>query len=147
MVYRIHFTVRDLARTRIADRPFPFVELQFAIREFQDRRRPDLDAWRRHANVPLMTPARMVLELAPPVGYSPSFFGPVGAGTPEELLEDICATPRSVIHAFGTTDKWYQSEDSGLCLSVSGASTRNGAGLVQYRCRHQYLNERIWYGG
>jgi hypothetical protein len=45
MVYRIHFTMQDLARTRVAEAPMPLVELSIAARALQDRSRPvQLDA-------------------------------------------------------------------------------------------------------
>lgn len=100
MVYRIHFTSQDLARTRMADKPLPFVELHVAMRAVQGRTRPaSLDSWRRSVDARLTAPARMALSLVPPVGYSPSFFPPSCAGDPEELPERVLATPRAEIRA------------------------------------------------
>jgi hypothetical protein len=98
VVYRIHFSLKDLACTRIADKPMPFTELQFAIRALQDRSQPArLDYWRRHVRAQLTVPARMAMTLTPPVGYSPSFLAPSHAGTPEQLLDSVHATPRAGI--------------------------------------------------
>ncbi|MFJ6378640.1 hypothetical protein ACIQI7_01345 [Kitasatospora sp. NPDC092039] len=47
MVFRIHFTAQDLARTRLAD-PMPFAELNAAVRALRRRSHAArLDAWRR----------------------------------------------------------------------------------------------------
>jgi DNA-binding transcriptional ArsR family regulator len=98
MTYRIHFTAQDLARTRVADAPMLLCELDLAIRAFQDRSRPAyLDAWRRDIRSRLTADARMVLALVPPVGYSPTFLSPTRAGMPEELLDQVRATPAGLV--------------------------------------------------
>lgn len=95
MVYRIHFTSQDLARTCVASAPMPLVELDRAARAFQDRTRPvRLDAWRRYGREPLPPEARMALSLIPPVGWSPSITCPTRAGGREELFEQVRAVPR-----------------------------------------------------
>ncbi len=73
MVYRIHFTVEDLARTRV-ERPAPLLELSAAIRTLQSRSHPvRFGAWRRSACAALRPEARMVLDLVPPGGWAPTF--------------------------------------------------------------------------
>ncbi|MEU6370290.1 winged helix-turn-helix domain-containing protein [Streptomyces sp. NPDC046931] len=100
MVYRIHFTTQDLARTRVAEAPMPLSELELAARVLQDRSQPvRLEAWRRRCLGRLTAPARMVLSLIPPVGWSPTFLAPSVAGTAEEVLEQVQAVPRSRIRA------------------------------------------------
>ena len=48
LVYRIHFTSQDLARTRVAEAPPPLLELDRAARALQDRGQAvRLDSWRR----------------------------------------------------------------------------------------------------
>ncbi|WBP91368.1 winged helix-turn-helix domain-containing protein [Kitasatospora cathayae] len=98
MVYRIHFTVQDLARTRVAELPPPLWELSTAIRVLQDRNHPvRFDAWRRNAFAGLGPQARMVLDLTPPRGWAPGFLATSGAGSPQELLEQVRSTPESRI--------------------------------------------------
>ncbi|WP_377267841.1 ArsR/SmtB family transcription factor [Peterkaempfera sp. SMS 1(5)a] len=100
MVYRIHFTVQDLARTRVAEGPMPLHEVELAARALQSRSEPArLDAWRRHARAQLSAQARMVLALIPAVGCSPGFLSPVKAGTVEELVDQVRSTPRERIRA------------------------------------------------
>ncbi|WP_331746027.1 winged helix-turn-helix domain-containing protein [Streptomyces sp. NBC_00872] len=100
MVFRIHFTTQDLTRTRVAETPRPLQELTTAMVTLQGRTHPVLlDAWRRGALPKLSDQARMALALVPLLGSSPNFLSPVEAGTPEEVLEQVRATPRRQIHA------------------------------------------------
>ncbi|MGW3664703.1 winged helix-turn-helix domain-containing protein [Streptomyces sp. NPDC005141] len=100
MVYRIHFTVQDLARTRVAEGPMPLHELELAARALQSRSQPArLDAWRHRARAQLSAQARMALALMPAVGYSPGFISPVQVGPVEELLEYVRSTPRERVRA------------------------------------------------
>src|ERR1044072_7652025 len=98
MVYRVHFTSQDLARTRVAEAPMPLAELQLAIRMLQDREAAWLDGWRRRVIPRLPQHARMVLSLVPAVGWAPTFLGPAKAGTLPELVEEVRATPPDVVN-------------------------------------------------
>ncbi|WP_052744378.1 hypothetical protein [Streptomyces odonnellii] len=99
MVYRIHFTAQDLARTRVAETPRPLLELSAAMVTLQGRTRPVLlDAWRQRAFPGLSGQARMALSLVPVLGWSPEFLSPEQAGTPEEVLEQVRATPPQEVH-------------------------------------------------
>jgi DNA-binding MarR family transcriptional regulator len=97
---RIHFTTQDLARTRIAEAPIPLMELSCAARVLQGHSQPALlDAW-RHRVFPRLPPqARMALSLIPPVGWSPTFLSPAQAGTFQEVLDQVRASPHAQIHA------------------------------------------------
>jgi DNA-binding transcriptional ArsR family regulator len=91
VVYRIHFTTQDLARTRVAEALLPLTELELAARALQDRSQPvRLDAWRLRARARLPVQARMALSLIPPVGWSPSLFE-AQAGRAKEVLEQVYA--------------------------------------------------------
>ncbi|MFG3223892.1 MarR family transcriptional regulator [Kitasatospora sp. NPDC048194] len=100
MVYRFHFTSADLARTRVAESALPLDELSIALRVLQDRNH-DLrfGAWRRETRARLTPRARMVLDLTPVHGWSPTFLSPSGSGTLPELLERVAATPRTQLRA------------------------------------------------
>ncbi|MGW2181861.1 MarR family transcriptional regulator [Streptomyces sp. NPDC001732] len=100
MVYRIHFTLDDLARTRVAQAPPPLWELSISVRQLQDRAHPvPFAAWRRRAVAGLLPEARMVLDLIPPQGWAPTFLAPSSTGDPQEVLERVRATPRARIRA------------------------------------------------
>jgi DNA-binding transcriptional ArsR family regulator len=104
MVFRIHFTAEDLARTRVADAPMPLVELKAAARALQDRSQPArLSSWRRHSLAQLSAGARLALDFIPSAGWSPTFLGAPKAGSPEELIEQVRATPTGQIQTALTT--------------------------------------------
>jgi DNA-binding transcriptional ArsR family regulator len=98
VVYRIHFTVEDLARTRVAQPP-PLLELSAAVHTLQTRTHPvRFAAWRRSAFSRLEPRARMVLDLIPPAAsYTPCFLAPTHTSSPQEALERARSTPRSRI--------------------------------------------------
>ncbi|WP_214416135.1 winged helix-turn-helix domain-containing protein [Sphaerisporangium fuscum] len=78
----------------------PLAELQLAIRMLQSRGQPvRLDGWRRRILPRLSDQARMVLSLVPSVGWAPTFLGPGRTGTPEELFEQVRATPSATVGA------------------------------------------------
>ncbi|MEV0443741.1 winged helix-turn-helix domain-containing protein [Streptomyces spectabilis] len=98
MVYRIHFTVDDLARTRVSSCSLPLMELSAAVRTLQQRGHAGrFGAWRRRALADLRPEARMVLELIRTRRWAPDFLTRADAGPPEEVLERVRATPRSRI--------------------------------------------------
>ncbi|WP_245737885.1 winged helix-turn-helix domain-containing protein [Streptomyces sparsogenes] len=98
VVYRIHFTVEDLARTRVAPVPPPLMELSSSVRTLQTGGHPvRFGAWRSRARARLRPDARMVMDLIPPRGWAPTFLAPAEAGGVRELLERVRGTPRSRI--------------------------------------------------
>jgi DNA-binding transcriptional ArsR family regulator len=100
VAFRIHLTLQDLARIRVAQAALPLLELELAIRALQDRSQPArLDSWRRRAGAAMSPQARMTLSLMPAIGTPPDFLSPTQGGTPEELLEQVRATPRKQIQA------------------------------------------------
>ncbi|WP_225848618.1 winged helix-turn-helix domain-containing protein [Streptomyces sp. HPF1205] len=100
MAYLIHFTTEDLARTKVTQAALPLMELDLAARALQDRSRPvRLDAWRQEARGRLSVHGRMALSLMPPVGWSPTFLDSSLNGSPEELLQQMRATPRRRIRS------------------------------------------------
>ncbi|MFF4509140.1 ArsR/SmtB family transcription factor [Streptomyces sp. NPDC001401] len=76
----------------------PLVELKAAARTLQDRSEPArLNGWRRHSLAQLSPGARLALDFIPSVGWSPTFIGSPQVGSPEELIEQVRATPASRI--------------------------------------------------
>lgn len=97
---RIHFTVEDLARTRIADGPAPCFELSTAVRQLQERTHlVRLGAWRHRTLSALHPASRMVFGLMPSRGRVTEFLSGANSSTPAELLEEIRATPRRRLRA------------------------------------------------
>ncbi|MFD9429002.1 MULTISPECIES: helix-turn-helix transcriptional regulator [unclassified Streptomyces] len=100
MPLRIHFTLDDLARTRIADGPAPCIELSTAARQLQERTQlVRLGAWRHRTLSSLHPASRMVFALMPRRGRTTDFLSGTNGATPAELLEQIRSTPRSRLRA------------------------------------------------
>lgn len=88
MVYRIHFTVEDLTRTRVASAPGPLLELDLALRVLRRRNQPvRFGAWRREVSMHLPESAGPVLDLVSFMNWSPTCLLPADPGEPQELLE------------------------------------------------------------
>lgn len=82
----------------------PLAELKAAARALQDRNQlARLSGWRRHSLAQLSPTARLALDFIPRVGWSPTFIGAPRAGAPEELVEQVRATPVSQIRTALTT--------------------------------------------
>ncbi|MEU5261592.1 winged helix-turn-helix domain-containing protein [Amycolatopsis sp. NPDC021455] len=98
---RIHFTVADLAATRVASAPEPLWEAVLGLQLLQNRNGAAVFArWRRHAAGQLTPHDRMLLTLAADAAYFPDFLTPELAGAPAELgLETIEATSRARLRA------------------------------------------------
>lgn len=93
MVYRIHFTADDLARTRVSDGPRPMLELTNAVRVLQDRSQASrYEVWRRRARAQLPPQARLALGLIPSHGWTPDFLARGQPGSAQDLLEQIRST-------------------------------------------------------
>ncbi|MFD9075959.1 ArsR/SmtB family transcription factor [Streptomyces lasiicapitis] len=100
MVYRIHFTVDDLARTRVSPLSLPLMELSAAVRTLQQRGHAvRFGAWRRRALAELRPEARMVLDLIRTRRWAPDFLTRAESGSPDEVLERVRATPRSQVRS------------------------------------------------
>ncbi|MER7186477.1 winged helix-turn-helix domain-containing protein [Streptomyces hyaluromycini] len=94
MVFRIHFTTEDLARTTVAEAPMPLVELNQAARTLQNRdQSARLTGWRNRSLAQLSATARVALDFIPSVGWSPTFISAPRTGSAEELIEHVRATP------------------------------------------------------
>lgn len=109
---RIHFTLTDLARTRIAARPSPLTATTFsAFRLTQLAGTPGLDGWRRLVRAGLTAsgpgggqdrraPSFVQLAPAEPSHPVPRFLRPhVGLQTLDDELERLLSTPRHVLRA------------------------------------------------
>ncbi|MFF8373174.1 ArsR/SmtB family transcription factor [Streptomyces lydicus] len=97
MAVRIHFSLEDLARTHIAERLDPLWEVLLSLHLLQNRDGAATFArWRRHTLPRLDEPARALLALAPPRGYSPDFLTPeASAHGLEEGLDSLASTSRT----------------------------------------------------
>lgn len=92
---RIHFTSTDLARVRIAKGPDPLWETLLSLHMLQEQESTLVfGEWRRRTRKANPAHIRLLLELAPPVGYSPDFLTPgSGDGDLETLVDRMLSTP------------------------------------------------------
>ncbi len=93
---RVHFTVQDLLRVRLATLPAPLMELGLAAATLQRRdHRGAFGQWRVERRRDLPLAAMPLFGLVPPNGAAPLFLDPLTA-TFEEGLEHVRSTPRRV---------------------------------------------------
>ncbi|GAA3937161.1 winged helix-turn-helix domain-containing protein [Actinomadura viridis] len=98
---RIHFGFDDLARTRVGARPHAMWEIVLSVQLLQNREGALLfDGWRRTVRDRVQSWVRPLMTLAPHATYFPDFLTPAGsAGSPEEDIEAVLATPRARVRA------------------------------------------------
>ena len=96
---RIHFTLEDLARTRIGAGPDVMWEIVLSVQLLQNREGAVLfDRWRHYARDRLRGWIHPLLTLAPHAPYFPDFVTPVEPSLSlEEGIESVLATPRARI--------------------------------------------------
>lgn len=110
MPLRIHFTAEDLARTRLAERPRPMLELDIALRLLQERSHPTrFGAWRRESLRRLSPRVRRLFDLIPPTGWTVDFLSHETADSLEEALERIRTTPATRIRK--DMEAWVSRRD------------------------------------
>jgi DNA-binding transcriptional ArsR family regulator len=97
MALRIHFSDEDLARIRLAQAPDPMWEALLSMHMLQTEAGSAVfGAWRGRVRRELSAPARQLLRLAPPTGYSPDFLTPAaGEGGIELGIGALLSTPRT----------------------------------------------------
>ncbi|RCG24724.1 ArsR family transcriptional regulator [Streptomyces diacarni] len=109
---RIHFTVRDLARVRVAEEPSPLATTTFSAFRLRYGRRgsPALDMWRRttqaarraasEATAPPGAPPLDRLVVTAPSHPVPRLLRPhVALNTLDEEIERLLSTPRTELRA------------------------------------------------
>jgi DNA-binding transcriptional ArsR family regulator len=93
-VLRVHFTGKDLLRTRFASTPAPLIELTAAFAALR-RSEPVFDNWRRHNSRRLPPVARYLFQLVPPTATSPLFLDPVSDSLADGL-DTVLSTPHHI---------------------------------------------------
>ncbi|MEV4754301.1 winged helix-turn-helix domain-containing protein [Micromonospora sp. NPDC049559] len=155
---RIHFTVDDVARTRLAPGPAPLWEAMLSLNRLRRRGGAAVfDAWRGRARRVLPATTRMLTDLAPATGYSVDFLTPYPASTSlTVMLEQLRNTPLPRIrrdlfelcrqHRMQTLPRWTRSLLTGTTESVTqlalAAQRYFDACLAPYWTRVQAQVER-----
>jgi len=98
---RIHFTLEDLARTRLAAGPDVMWEIANSLSRLQSRRSSvDFGRWRSETVPRLGRWVELLLPLVPPTGYFVDFITPAeGARGLAAGVDAVCSTPRTRLHA------------------------------------------------
>src|SRR5215475_11759530 len=98
---RIHFTLEDLARTRLAAGPDVMWEIANSLSRLQSRRSSvDFGRWRSETVPRLGRWVELLLPLVPPTGYFVDFITPAEGGRGLAAgVDAVCSTPRTRLHA------------------------------------------------
>ncbi|MET9231200.1 ArsR family transcriptional regulator [Lentzea sp. NPDC003310] len=98
---RVHFTAEDLARVRVAPGPDPMWEILLSLHVLRQRSAaPVFGPWRTAVRATLPDDTRWLLQLAPPVGYSPDFLTPTAGSCPVDAgIEQVLSTPVASLRA------------------------------------------------
>lgn len=102
---RVHFTLDDLARTRVLGEPLPLWEVLLSLHMLQTRQGVLVfDGWRRAARAALRPFTRTFMSalvaLARPRGYSPDFLTPpIESAGLDDALEAFLGTARGALRA------------------------------------------------
>ncbi|KJK33135.1 hypothetical protein UK23_47410 [Lentzea aerocolonigenes] len=98
---RVHFTAEDLVRVRIAPGPDPMWEILLSLHVLRQRSAtPVFGAWRANVRTTLPDDARWLMQLAPPVGYSPDFLTPTaGSCAIDAGIDAVLSTPVESLRA------------------------------------------------
>ncbi|MFD4676752.1 ArsR family transcriptional regulator [Lentzea sp. NPDC058450] len=98
---RVHFTAEDLARVRVAAGPDPMWEILLSLHVLRQRSAtPVFGAWRAAAKATLPDDTRWLMQLAPPVGYSPDFLTPTaGSCAVDAGIDAVLSTPVESLRA------------------------------------------------
>ncbi|MGW4214243.1 ArsR family transcriptional regulator [Lentzea sp. NPDC004789] len=98
---RVHFTAEDLARVRVAPGPDPMWEILLSLHVLRQRSAtPAFGRWRANVRASLPDEARWLMQLAPPVGYSPDFLTPTaGSCALDAGIDAVLSTPVEALRA------------------------------------------------
>lgn len=98
---RVHFTAEDLARVRVAPGPDPMWEILLSLHVLRQRSAtPVFGTWRAGVRTTLPDDARWLMQLAPPVGYSPDFLTPTaGSCRVDDGIDAVLSTPVESLRA------------------------------------------------
>jgi hypothetical protein len=100
-VLRVHFTAEDLARVRVAAGPDPMWEILLSLHVLRQRSAASVfGTWRAAVRATLPDDTRWLMQLAPPVGYSPDFLTPTaGSCAVDAGIDAVLSTPAESLRA------------------------------------------------
>lgn len=141
----IHLSTEDLSRIRLAAEPDPGWEMLLSLHALGGT--PDhivFGPWRAEALSGLDPSTRLLLQLAPPRGYSPDFLTPAGGTDLESVVDAVVSTGRARLRSELTllaaqrhTAPWMRMMAEGEAHTMR----RLGAAMHRY---HQRVLSRPW---
>jgi hypothetical protein len=144
-VLRVHFTAEDLARVRIAAGPDPMWEILLSLHVLRQRSAtPVFGTWRANVRATLPDDARWLMQLAPPVGYSPDFLTPTaGSCALDAGIDAVLSTPVESLRAdLAQLDCRHRDPRTHL-LASGDVATLDSLGEA-LRAYHRHALAPIW---
>jgi DNA-binding transcriptional ArsR family regulator len=128
MVWRIHFTAADLARTRISPIPGPLAETVMALSLLRCPLQPRtlFSEWRSQVGGQLTAPMKPLMTLVPPGTKGVDLYASVGqAPTIEQGLGALLATPREhLLVEMEFFDRLHRLPASAWATAETGSDAR-----------------------
>jgi hypothetical protein len=145
-VLRVHFTAEDLARVRVAPGPDPLWEILLSLHVLRQRSAtPVFGTWRTNVRSTLPDDTRWLMQLAPPVGYSPDFLTPTaGSCALDAGIDAILSTPVESLRADLAQLDCQQRLDPRTHLLASGDTATLDSLGEALRAYHRHALAPIW---
>lgn len=136
-VLRIHFTMADLVRVRLAKGPELAWEVLLSLHQLRDRDGTFVFGdWRRRIRSRIPEEATWLLGLAPPRGYSPDFLTPTTGADLDHAVDEILTTPRARLRAeLAALAREQRPDRMARALAAGGAASLHQLGAA---IRHYY---------
>lgn len=143
---RVHFTAEDLARVRVAPGPDPMWEILLSLHVLRQRSAtPVFGTWRANVRTTLPDDARWLMQLAPPVGYSPDFLTPTaGSCALDAGIDAVLNTPTESLKAdLAQLDGQHRDPRTQL-LASGDVATLDSLGEA-LRAYHRHALAPVWH--
>ncbi|WP_086668740.1 helix-turn-helix domain-containing protein [Lentzea kentuckyensis] len=143
---RVHFTAEDLTRVRVAAGPDPMWEILLSLHVLRQRSAtPVFGTWRANVRTTLPDDARWLMQLAPPVGYSPDFLTPTaGSCALDAGISAVLSTPVESLRAdLAQLDQQHRLDPRTHLLASGDQATLDSLGEA-LRAYHQHALAPIW---
>ncbi|MGW6936552.1 MarR family transcriptional regulator [Lentzea sp. NPDC054927] len=143
---RVHFTAEDLARVRVAPGPDPMWEILLSLHVLRQRSAtPVFGSWRATVRTTLPDDARWLMQLAPPVGYSPDFLTPTaGSCALDAGIDAVLSTPVASLRAdLAQLDHQHRLDPRTHLLASGDVATLDSLGEA-LRTYHRRALAPIW---
>ncbi|MFI6095261.1 ArsR family transcriptional regulator [Lentzea sp. NPDC051213] len=142
---RVHFTAEDLARVRVAPGPDPMWEILLSLHVLRQRSAtPTFGTWRANVRTTLPDDTRWLMQLAPPVGYSPDFLTPTaGACALDDGIDAVLSTPVESLRSDLAQLDGHRLDPRTHLLASGDVATLDSLGDA-LRAYHQHALAPIW---